>query len=119
MDVRLSDNGDFTVPPHPNMGCPVLATGQTLTDAATGGDHTATVEQGTVYAFTNRPAAVADGTATDNTFVFGLATILTAANILWVCPPGQTIIIQIPIGYVALHYESLVNGGSGYLRELE
>jgi len=115
----VSDNGGVIVPPHPNEGYPVLATGQTLTDAATGGDETATVEAGALYAFTARPGPVAAGTLTDTTFVFGLATILTAANIVWVCPPGETILIQIPAGYTSLHYESLGAGGSGYLRELK
>lgn len=118
--VTVNDNsGDWAVPPHPHASNPELATGQTLTDAATGGDETATVEQGHLYAFTCRPAPVASGNATDITFVFGLAAITTAANIVWVCTPGNTILIQIPQGYTTLHYMSLANSGSGYLRKLQ
>jgi len=115
----VSDNGGVLVPPHPNASNPKAATGQTLTDAATGGDETATVTPGALYAFTARPGPVAGGTLTDTTFVFGLATILTAKNVIWICAPGETILIQVPAGYTSLHYESLGSGGSGYLRELK
>jgi hypothetical protein len=117
--ANISDNGGITVPPHPLCANPEAASGATLTDAATGGDETVTVDAGGLYAFTNRPAAVSGGTATDNTFVFGLATVLTAANVVWVCTPGKTILIQVPDDVTTLHYESLVNGGSGFLRKLK
>lgn len=90
---------------------PVAGSGVTLTDAATGGDETTTVTPGATYALTTNDTAV-------NTFVLGIATILTAANILWVCPPASTIIIRVPDDAATLHYESLVNGGVAYLRRL-
>ena len=99
-DIYLSD-----------AATPVAGSGQTLTDAATGGDHTVDVVAGATYALTPHDTAV-------STFVLGLATILTEANILWVCPPSHTIIIRVPDGYTTLHYESLVNGGVAYLRRL-
>jgi len=99
-DINLSD-----------AAVPVAGSGQTLTDAATGGDHAVTVVPGATYALTTNDTAA-------NTFLLGVATILTAANILWVCPPSHTIIIRVPSDVTALHYESLVNGGVAYLRRL-
>lgn len=91
---------------------PVAGSGITLTDAATGGDETQTVASGATYAFTCGPTA-------NSTFVFSITgTILTAANIEWVCTPGNTILLRIPMGVTTLHYESLVNGGVGYLRRI-
>jgi len=118
-EVYLSDNDGRRVPPHPNASNPVAASGVTLTDAATGGDETQTVVGGATYAFTCRPAPVAGGNATDITFEFGILAITTAANIIWVCPPGETIIIQMPQNETTLHYQSLANGGSGFLRRLK
>ena len=117
--VKTCDNGDILVPPHPLCGNPTAATGVTLTDSSTGGDHTQGVLAGGTYIFTNSPATLSSGTATNNTFLFGIDTVATAANILWVCVPGETILIQIPDDCILLHYESLVNGGSGYLRRLK
>lgn len=89
----------------------IPGSGITLTDAATGADHTQAVIAGATYAFTCGPLA-------SSTFTLGIAEILTAANILWVCPPSETIIIRIPDGQATLHYQSLANGGTGYLRRL-
>lgn len=91
---------------------PVAGSGVTLTDAATGGDHSQTVVPGATYAVTVSPA-VAGGH-----FHFGLASILTAANILWACCTGETILIRIPDNVTALHYQSLANGGTAWLRRL-
>jgi len=110
----LVDNGGHVVPPDPRCAMPVAGSGVTLTDAATGGDHTETVVNGGLYAFTCR-----DNKTTDTTFVFGIADATAAANVLWVCVPGETILIRIPDGNVALHYQSVANGGTGYLRRLE
>ena len=90
----------------------VAGSGATLTDAATGGDETTTVVPGATYALTTNDTAV-------NTFVLGVATILTAANILWVCPPASTVLIRVPDNVTTLHYESLVNGGVAFLRRLQ
>jgi hypothetical protein len=91
----------------------VASSGVTLTDAATGGDHTQTVVPGATYAVTASPAV--DG----GHFHFGVATILTAANILWVCCTGETVLIRIPDDVTSLHYQSLANGGTAWLRRLE
>jgi len=114
MDTYLSDNAGRRVPPDVCAGNPTPATGVTLTDAATGGDETETVVAGGLYAFTT----TCDFT-NDDTFVFGVAAITTAANIVWVCPPGQTILISIPDTITTLHYMSLTSGGVGYLRRLQ
>lgn len=118
MTGYLSDNIGRRVPPHPNMAAPVAASGATLTDAATGADHTQAVVGGATYAFTCRPAPYASGTMTDTTFIFGILTVATAANIEWVCTPAQTVILQIPNTVSSLHYMSLGSGGSGFLRRL-
>lgn len=111
----LSDNIGRRVPPHPNMAAPVAASGVTLTDAATGGDHEQTVVGGATYALTVVPG---DGSA-DYTFIAGIANITAAANIIWVCPAGQTILIQVPGAVTSLHYASLGAGGTAYLRRLD
>lgn len=113
MSGYVHDNAGRRVAPHPHMLAPVAASGVTLTDAATGADHTQTVVGGATYAFTCN----VDGT-NDDTFHFGVADITAAANILWVCPPAQTIVIQVPADVTSLHYQSLANGGSGWLRRL-
>lgn len=114
MMTYLSDNGGRRVPPDVRAANPVAASGITLTDAATGGDETQAVIAGGVYVFTCRPDAT-----NDDTFIFGVAAVTTAANILWVCVPGETVIIQVPDDVTTLHYMSLTNGGSGYLRRLQ
>lgn len=108
------DNADRRVGPHPNMCAPVASSGVKLTDAATGADHTQTVVSGATYLFTTN----VDNT-NDDTFHFGVADVTAAANVLWVCPPAQTIVIQIPDGITSLHYQSLANGGAGWLRRLQ
>ena len=89
----------------------VPGSGATLTDAATGGDHTQAVEPGATYAFTC-------GIVANSTFVFGIADITSAGNVLWAAPPQTTCLIRVPAGVTVLHYESLANGGIGYLRRL-
>jgi len=117
-DMFLSDNVGRRVPPHVHACAPVAASGVTLTDAATGGDHTQTVVGGATYAFTCLPNIADQGTEMDDTFVFGLADATAEANQIWICPPYQTIIIQVPVGTTSLHYQSLANGGSGKLRRI-
>lgn len=107
--VGLIDNNGHIVPPGCAAADPILASGQTITDAATGADHEATVVAGAMYAFT---CLIAGG------MVFGLATVAVAANIIWACGFNETIIIQIPEGYTTLHYQSPTSGGSGYLRRI-
>jgi hypothetical protein len=105
----LMDNGGHRVPPHVGMADPVAASGQTLTNGTKDTDTEVTVVAGATYAVTSQ---VTGG------FYFGVATVATAANILWACPIYRTILITIPLGVTTLHYATDVNSGVGYLRKL-
>ena len=109
MSIKLYDNGGNIASPGAVNADPILASGQTMTDAAIGGDHTVTVVAGARYAFT---AGLTGG------FIFGIAAVTTAANIVWACGLNDTIMIKIPQGYTSLHYAGLVNNAAGYLRRL-
>ena len=107
-EIYLSDNSGNRVPPGVVAADPVASSGITLSDAVIGSDITQTVEAGARYALTS----VAYG------FVLGVATVETAANIIWVCPLNETIIIQIPVGVTALHYQGTTDVSLGYMRKL-
>lgn len=107
--VMLRDAVGNTAPLGVVFFTPDHGTGQTATDAATGGDHTLTVEPGTYVVMTTTTGA----------FIFGLDVVTTAANVAWMCPAGQAIGINIPIGYTTLHYASLANGGTLYLTKMQ
>lgn len=107
MEVYSSDNVGNRVPPHPDMGTPTLASGQTLAPNKDTNTE-ATVVAGATYAIT----------AIQGWFIFGLATVATAANIIWACPQGKTIVIKIPAGYTSLHYLSDSDNRTAYLRRL-
>ena len=107
MEVFHSDNAGNRVPPHPNMGDPTLASGQTLSPNKETNTE-ATVVAGATYAIT----------AVAGWFVFGLATTATAANIVWACYQGETIVIKVPVGYTSLHYQSGSDNRTAYLRRL-
>ena len=107
MDVYSSDNIGNRVPPHPNLGHPTLASGQTLAPNKETNTE-ATVVAGASYAIT----------AVEGWFIFGIATTATAANIIWVCTQGQTIVIKVPAGYTSLHYQSGSDDRTAYLRRL-
>jgi len=108
--VRLSDNGGFTVPPGVAGFTPKAASGVTLTDAATGGDHTTTLTAGKTYVvMTNATGGM----------IFGIAAVTTAANIIWFLPPNSIMSFHMPVGYTTLHYAGLVNDSTCYLVELE
>jgi hypothetical protein len=104
----LFDNSGHIVPPA-GAPDPVAASGQTLTNGTKDTDTEATVVAGASYAFTAQ---------TVGGFYFGVATIATAANIIWACPLYRTIIISIPAGVTVLHYAADTNSGVGYLRKL-
>lgn len=106
-EMYLSDNAGNRVPPHPNETAPVAVSGQTLAPNKET-DTEATVVAGASYAIT----------AVEGWFVFGVATTATAANIIWVCTQGQTIVIKIPLGYTSLHYQSGSDDRTAYLRRL-
>ncbi len=108
METYLSDNTGHRVPPA-DAPDPVVASGQTLTNATALAADTVTVVAGAKYAFT---AMLLGG------FIFGVAVTTTSANILWACPIYKTIIIVIPAGITTLHYATNVINGVGYLRRL-
>ena len=107
-DTFLSDNGGNRVPPA-GAPDPVLASGQTLTNAAKDTNTTITVVAGAQYVLTAQEVGG---------FYLGLATTATAANIIWACPVRETIIIVIPKGVTTLHYSADTNDAIGYLRRL-
>lgn len=108
MEVYISDNKGNRVA-VPGTAHPIAASGQTLTDAAIGGDHTATVVAGAVYAITCNATGV---------MLLGIAAVTTAADIIWAVPPNGDIIIKIPEGETVLHYAGTVNDTTVYLRRI-
>jgi len=110
--VRLLDNQGFNVPPGALGYTPKAGTGQKVTDAAIGGDHTLDLTAGKTY------IAMADSTA-GGQWLMGIANSTTAANVIWFIPVGQTLVFHMPIGYATLHYNALANGASLYLAEIE
>lgn len=103
------DNDGNLMPNHPNAANPILASGQTLTNAAADTNTEATVVAGGTYAITS---------LNTGGFLFGLATTATAANIVWACALYNTIVIKIPAGYTTLHYQTDANDGLAYLRRI-
>jgi len=114
-ETYLSDNAGNRVPPTPQSASPIAGSGQLLTDAIIGADHTATVVAGATYVATYI-AAITDSTAMSMNF--GIADVTTDANVLWVCTPYESCVIHIPEGYTTLHYEGAVNGASVRLRRI-
>ena len=106
----LHDNGGFRTSPHPAVSQPVITqTAQRLIQASAGTNTETTVVGGKRYRITSY---LTGG------FRFGLATLVLASNVRWVCPIYQTIEIQIPRGVTTLHYTTDVNSGVGFLIEL-
>jgi hypothetical protein len=89
--MKLSLTTGASVAPTPEASQPVAASGQTVSSLT---DATLTVEAG-VYAITSEVGYV----------VLGWSSTDTAANILFVCPEGKTILIDVPIGTTVLHYK--------------
>ena len=107
--ARLTSNGGKTAAPGALSADPVTGTGQTATDAVTGGDHTLTVVGGKSYLVM----------ATDvGNFIFGILTVATAANIAWMCPKNQAIVINMPENETSLHYMGDTNDSVIYLTEI-
>ncbi|KKK97397.1 hypothetical protein LCGC14_2653170 [marine sediment metagenome] len=107
-EVYLSDNAGHRVPPA-DAPDPVAASGQTLTNGTKDTNTTVTVVEGASYALTAQEVGG---------FYLGILTTATAANIIWACPVGKTIIISIPSGVTTLHYATDTNSAIGYLRKL-
>lgn len=106
-EIYHSDNAGNRMPPDPNMSAPILGSGQTLAPNKETNTE-ATVVAGAIYAIT----------AIEGEFIFGIATVVTTANIIWICPQGKTIVIKIPVGYTSLHYLSDSDNRTAYLRRL-
>ena len=102
------DNSGNRVPASENMVDPVLASAQKVTAGSKETNASITVKQGKMYAITSLLGA----------HVFGIATTATAANCIWAAGSGQTIIIRVPIGYTALHYQTPSNTRVFYIREV-
>jgi hypothetical protein len=109
--TRLLDNAGFNVPPGVAGFTPAIGKGITLTDAATGGDHTQVLAAGKTY------VAMADQTA-GGQWLLGVADSTAAANVIWFVPQGGTLCFHMPAGYTTLHYNALANGAKLYITEL-
>ena len=114
MSEPTMDNIGFRTANCPEQSQPKINTtmaSQALTQGSAGTDTTATVGAGKRYRFTAQKTGG---------FVFGLATVATGseANIMWVCPVGCTIEIQIPENYTVLHYTTDTGSGIGKLVEI-
>lgn len=88
---------------------PVLGSGQKIVAGGKNADAEIVVTPGTVYALTSLIGH----------HVFGIADTAEAANVVWAAPDGVTIIIRVPIGYTALHYQTPSNDRALYVRELK
>lgn len=102
-----SDNSGNRIPADVNATDPVAASGQTLAPNKETNTEV-TVLAGHRYVIT----------AIQGWFIFGIATTGTAANIVWACTEGQTIVITVPVGYTSLHYFSGSDNRTAYLRRL-
>ena len=103
------DNSGNRCPPHPDISDPVLGSGQNVSAAAKDTDETVAVEAGKMYAITCIKGA----------HIFGIATTATATNVVWACGSGKTIVIRIPMSYIALHYQTPDSSRRFILRELK
>jgi len=103
------DNHGNKMPNTPFTADPVLASGLSAAAATAGDDYTQTVEAGATYACT----------ALVGSFLMSLTGVTsTAANIEWVCPKEQTIIIKVPTGYTTLYFEANTNSSTLYMRKI-
>jgi hypothetical protein len=116
--IELCDLKGFYALPGVISGHPEDGKGQQLTNAAADTNTTATVISGKTY----RVTALNTGG-----FLLGLSTTATVANIMWVCPLHESILIHIdPVqagvqkgGDVTLNYQTDTNAGIAYLVELD
>lgn len=108
MDIYHSDNSGHRIPPHPNLGDPILLSGQVVSASAQNTDAEIVVVAGATYAITCIKGA----------HYFGILTTATAANCIWACGSGQTIVITIPSG-TALHYQTPDSSRKFILRRLK
>lgn len=104
--MKLSTIAGSSITPHPNMSQPVAASGQSL--AATS-DTSITVVAGAMYALT----------CVVGYCLAGWLTTGTAANIVFACGTGQTILIEVPVGQEDLHYILVGSSPLAYLRRIQ
>jgi len=108
-EVYLSDNAGNRVSPHPNLSDPVLGSGQVVSAGSKNTNAQVTVVAGESYAITCIKGA----------HYFGIATTATTTNCIWACSAGRTIVVKIPIGYTALHYQTPDDTRKFILRKLK
>jgi len=107
----MHDNGGHRIT-LPFAVDPELATGQKITtDGTPDTDATLTVVADRTYAITN--------IHTTAVVIFGTLTTATAANVVWVCPARETIILHIPDGITTLHHQSATASVVLYVRKLK
>ncbi len=105
-----SDNKGNRVPPGVNCGDPVLASGIKITDGTIGADHTQTLVAGIMYQIS---ATEVGG------FIMGIATVATAANILFHVPRNGRLVFRMPVDYTTLYYQGLTNSAVGYITRMD
>ena len=103
------DNAGNKTPGHPDLSDPVLGSGQNVSAAAKDTDEAVVVVAGESYAITCIKGA----------HIFGIATTDTVTNVIWACGSGHTIVIKIPIGYTALHFQTPDSSRRFILRKLK
>lgn len=106
-EVYHCDNSGNRTPGHPDMGDPIEETGQVVVAGSKDTDATITVERGARYSITCLGA-----------HRFGIATTAVAANNIWACGDGHTIVIRIPVGYALLHYQTPADTRQFIIRKL-
>ncbi len=96
-EIFSCDNSGNRTGPHPDISDPVVGSGQNVSAAAQNTNYSnVTVVAGATYAITCIKGA----------HFFGIADTGTAANCIWACGSGKTIVIRIPFDYTALHYQT-------------
>lgn len=105
----VCDNSGNRIPPHPFAADPVAASGITISGGVAGSDVTQALDQGQMYIFTGLGG---------NWLISFTGATSTAANIEWVCPANQTIILRAPIGCSTLYTECDGASKKAYMRKL-
>lgn len=110
-ETYVSDNSGNRVPPDVNASDPVAASGQTVATGTAGDDKQFTgLIGGAKYAVTGLGTAVLASCT---------AVTSSAANIEWVAPANQTIIIRVPYGKTVIYFEGDTSSKNVYLRRLK
>jgi len=109
-EMYSCDNNGNRTGPHPDISDPIAGTGQNVSAAAVNTDYSnVVVEGGKRYAITCIKGA----------HIFGIADgVADATACIWACGSGHTIVIRIPFGITALHYQTPDASCRFILREL-